>query len=627
MASLPGNDHIRRLELLENTMRILLFLGSAALINIFLAESSLGEPHWKKHLLQPASETIGNVNTVVAHDWNHDGHLDIISSFNGAVILLPGPKWKKQITLYKFIDSRSGQPAKRSCIHSTLMDVDGDGDLDYCGSNQTVFWLECPRKPLLESWTYRTIDNQIKGTHCLIIGDVDGNGKMDLIANSGRGESQTPFPNSLTWQQVPANPHQAKQWQRHVLADRDAPGGSHYTGFGDINADGRPDICCAAKGGERFPGGEWFAWWEQPKNHGKPWTRHLLAKGQAGATNIQPVDLNNDGMLDFAATRGHGKGVLWFRAPDFQLIEIDPDIEGPHCLSLADMDQDNDIDIVTCGHTTTGVAAWYENDGTGKFRKHVVGTNQGSYDVRTVDLDADGDLDILIAGHFSNNLVWFENPLNPTPDIKTTLVQADHLELSHSFTAGTIPDHFDQQHFTHWQVKKGVLIGIPAPEEKWRGGHGKVPALQVNHSFRNAIIQTRFLLNEAQNFKLVLNAHHPEHGKYHLFRVIVTPHKLVLSKDPDPGTDDRTRQPLATTDLQIESGQWHTLTAELLDQQVLVHIDGKFHVRGKDDKLNVLKSSFKFGMAGPVAQLDDIRFYRAKQDPKIRKQGTIDNSK
>ncbi len=596
-------------------MRIFLFCCSAVMMAGFFPITLEAQPAWKKHVLQPATQTTGNINTAVANDWNHDGHMDVISSFNGAVVLLPGPTWKKQITLYKFIDPKSGKPAKRGCIHSTLMDVDGDGDLDFCGSNQTVFWLECPDQPLTDTWTYRTIDDQIKGTHCLIIGDIDGNGKMDLIANSGRGPEQTDFPFSLTWQQVPPNPQQAKAWQRHVFADRDAPGGSHYTGFGDVNGDGRPDICCAAKGGDKFPGGQWFAWWQQPEKLGVPWTRHLLAKGQVGATNIQPVDLNNDGILDFAATRGHGKGVLWFQGPDFKLLEIDPDIEGPHCLALADMDQDNDVDIVTCGHTTTGLAVWYENNGAGKFSRHLVGTKQGSYDVRTVDMDADGDLDILIAGHFSNNLLWYENPLDPQPTVKSFLAQVDHLALSHSFTAGTLPDHFDQQHFTHWSVKRGVLTGTPAPQEKWKGSHGKVPALQVNHSFQNAIVQTRFLLDKARSVKLVINAHDPKHGKYHLFRVTVTPKNLVVSKDPNPGANNRDKLTLATTELEIEPTQWHTLTAELVNQQVLVHIDGKFLTRARHEKLNVRKSSFKFGMAGPVAQLDDIRLYHAKVNP------------
>ncbi len=591
-------------------MRALLYLGLVALTIPHRAHSA--ETTWKKHVVQPSSKTMGNINTAVAHDWNHDGHKDIIASFNGAVILLPGPDWKSQIILHQFTDTKTGNVAKRSCIHSTLMDVDGDGDLDFCGSNQTVFWLECPSQPLSKPWTYRTVDDQIKGTHCLIIGDVDGNGKVDLIANSGRGADQTPFPNSLTWQQVSGK---GQSWQRHIFADGDAPGASHYTGFGDVNGDGRPDISCAAKGGERFPGGEWFAWWEQPLDPRKPWKKHLLADHQVGATNIQPVDLNGDGRLDFAATRGHGKGILWFPGPTFKPVEIDPDIEGPHCLATSDMDQDGDVDIVTCGHQVTGIAAWYENNGQGQFTRHVVGTDQSSYDVRTVDLDSDGDLDILIAGHFSNNLVWYENPLNRQPGVTSYLVRARHLELSHPFTAGTLPSHLDQQHFTQWQVRQGVLTGVPAPRDKWHGSHGKVPALQVNHSYQDAIIQTRFLLGTARNVKLVINARDPEHGKYHLFRVVISPNQLQISKDPDPGSANSTKKTLATRPITLAQDQWHTLTAEFLDQHVLIHMDGKHFAYAQHEGLKVRKSSFKFGMAGPLAQLDDIHVYRATSNP------------
>ena len=57
-----------------------------------------------------------------------------------------------------------------------------------------------------------------------------------------------------------------------------------------------------------------------------------------------------------------------------------------------------------------GVVVWYENNGSGKFSRHLIGKNQGSYDIRAIDLDADKDLDLLIAGHTSRNIVWYENP-------------------------------------------------------------------------------------------------------------------------------------------------------------------------------------------------------------------------
>ena len=350
------------------------------------------------------------INSAIANDYDGDGVMDVITSYEGRVVLLRGPTWKPH-TVHVFDAENSRIKPRTSCIHSCLMDVDSDGDLDFCGSNNTVFWLECPEEPFEREWTYRTVDDEILGTHCLITGDVNRDGRMDLIANSGRDERATAIPHSITWLEVPDLHATAESWVRHVFAVGDAPGGSHYTGFGDVDGDGRPDIACAAKGGEGFPGGQWFAWWRQPEDPTLRWNKFLLADDQPGASNIHPVDVDRDGHMDFVATRGHGKGVLWFRGPSFTMIDIDAQIDKPHCLSTVDLDGDGDLDIATCGYETNGVAAWYQNDGSGNFVKHVIGRNQGSYDIRAVDMDSDGDLDLLIAGHFSQNLVWYENPI------------------------------------------------------------------------------------------------------------------------------------------------------------------------------------------------------------------------
>jgi hypothetical protein len=373
---------------------------------------SLAGKGWEKHVVHQGQAGRGSVNVAVADDFDGDGQVDVIASFDGGVVLFKGPDWKSRSELCDFTKDYAGSRKLRpSCIHGCLLDVDGDGDQDFVGSNQLVFWLECPDKPFDGPWKFRIVDEKILGTHCLITGDVDRDGRLDLIANSGRSEGHTPFPDSITWQKIPENPRSAKSWERHVFAHRDAPGASHYMGFGDVNGDGRPDIACGAKGGEQFPGGEWFAWWEQPKDPTKRWRKHLLSDKQPGASNIIPADLNGDGQVDYFATRGHGKGVLWFKGPKFEPLEIDPDLDGPHCLALADLDADGDVDAVTCGRNLDGLAVWYENNGKAGFTRRLLGRNQGSYDIRTVDLDADGDLDVLIAGHFNANVVWYENPL------------------------------------------------------------------------------------------------------------------------------------------------------------------------------------------------------------------------
>jgi hypothetical protein len=234
--------------------------------------------------------------------------------------------------------------------------------------------------------------------------DLDGDGKLDLAASSGQPKGG--FPDSLVWFRIPPRPRTAARWERYVLADRDAPGLSHYVALGDVNGDGRPDLASAAKDS---PGGNWFAWWEQGSDPRKPWKKHLIATDQFGATNILMADLNGDGKVDFVASRGHGAGVTWYEAPNWTPHDIDTGLKGPHSLAVADLNGDGTLDVVTVAKDSR-VAAWFENDGQGHFKEHRISNNQSAYDIRLVDMDGDGDLDLLVAGFESNNVVWYENP-------------------------------------------------------------------------------------------------------------------------------------------------------------------------------------------------------------------------
>ena len=111
------------------------------------------------------------------------------------------------------------------------------------------------------------------------------------------------------------------------------------------------------------------------------------------------------------ASRGHSTGVLWFENPSWKIHEIDADIEQPHSLTVADHDNDGDLDAASCGYGNEWVR-WYENNGSGSFKIHTLDESQQSYDLRTIDMDGDGDLDLLNAGRGTKNVVWYENRLN-----------------------------------------------------------------------------------------------------------------------------------------------------------------------------------------------------------------------
>jgi hypothetical protein len=334
---------------------------------------------------------------------------DVVFTTGGKTRLMIAPDWREVV-----VDDAKEHDA----IHAEVFDVDGDGDLDYIGARYMpghVFWLETPKDPTAGPWKARVVDDQINGVHGLLKGDVDGDGRFDLLANSAQPVG--PFPESAVWLKVPTDPHSAASWARHVFADRDAPGLSHYLGFGDVNGDGRPDIAMGAKGGNQADSieGAQFAWWEATPDPTKPWKKHLLATHEGGATNIQQADVNGDGRIDFIATRGHQRGVIWFEAPaaanaKWTIHEIDATIKEPHSLQVLDMDGDGDTDAATCAYGDA-VCKWYENDGRGNFTTHIVARDQAAYDLRALDMDRDGDVDLLVAGQQSENVTWYENSL------------------------------------------------------------------------------------------------------------------------------------------------------------------------------------------------------------------------
>jgi hypothetical protein len=346
----------------------------------------------------------GRTNTVIAADFTGDGRLDVLSNSRNACRLFVAPDWTQRIV---------HEHPEHDAIHSEVMDVDGDGDPDYIGARYNpglLFWLETPDDPLRLPWTFRTIREDVHGIHGVLVGDVDADGRLDLVANSA--QPLEPHSESVAWLRVPEEVRSVSEWPVFLPADRDAPGLTHYLGLGDLNGDGRADIMTAAKGGPTAPpgSGDWFAWWEAPEDpEQRGWRKHVIAANQPGATNILPADVNGDGAMDLVCTRGHGDGVLWFQGPQWEPHDIWAELTGPHSLQVADIDGDGDVDAATCAKDDK-LAVWFENDGRGRFASHVVGRDQAAYDVRLADLDGDRDLDLLVAGQLSENVVWYENP-------------------------------------------------------------------------------------------------------------------------------------------------------------------------------------------------------------------------
>ena len=387
------------------TNHIMRILGILLVQTLFLSGVQAEvKGNWKRHVVW---EGLHN-NVAVAADFTGDGRVDIISNAGNKTRLFVAPDWKEVII---------GDHKDHNFIHGETFDVDGDGDADFIGARYQpglIVWFEQPDKNAASGpWKARIAEDEIIGIHGVLKADVNGDGKLDLLANSAQPKGK--FPDSAVWLEVPENPRLAKRWTRHVFAKNDAPGLSHYLGAGDLNGDGRLDITLAAKGGpsDKSGKGEWFAWWEAGKDPTRPFKKHLLPGKHPGATNILPADVNGDGKLDIVASLGHGTGLIWYENPGWKIHDINTELLSSHCLQVGDIDGDGDIDAATCAYISRK-AAWFENDGKGRFTSHIIHDDQAAYDIRLVDMDGDGDLDTLIAGQRSKNVVWFENPLrNP----------------------------------------------------------------------------------------------------------------------------------------------------------------------------------------------------------------------
>ena len=366
-----------------------------------------GAVTWERRAF-PLPESIWSVETV---DVNGDGRRDLIGLGVTKVFALVAPDWKEHV----LFDSKEGK-----LLYGVAVDADQDGDLDIVLGRYQIPWIEfrdrrakgeAPPEPtgpdfsvawientgrVGDTWPLHVVDRELNGIHGLWIGDVNHDGRLDVISNSISGPF---FANSLAWFDLFSRGPAV----RHVVTKSGADGRPHYLDFADLNGDGRGDILLGDSGGGTF------TWWERGANAGEPWTKHRIAQ-EKGATNIKAADLNRDGRPDVVGTAGHGKGVFWFEGPAWTKHEIDRELATPHALAIGDFDGDGDVDIAVASYTAF-VVRWYENDGRGRFVAHDIdtGNRQQAYDLKAADVDGDGRLDLVLAGRESRNVVWYRN--------------------------------------------------------------------------------------------------------------------------------------------------------------------------------------------------------------------------
>jgi len=309
-------------------------------------------------------------------DVDGDGDLDIASGRNW----YEAPDWIKHAN---FRDGAETNGPETDDNSEFAMDVNFDGRTDIVSSGwmfmKGAFWYENPGKKGVK-WKSRRIHFALN-MEGVIHGDIDGDGDEDILCNhwslvKGQG---------MTWlEHIDKDPW----FVEHVVGTQ---GDVHGNGLGDINGDGRIDIVTPV------------GWYEQPSRAtDTPWEFHddytfEPAKGRGGGAShpILVHDIDEDGLNDIVIGSSHAYGLAWLEQRvaggrrSFITHWADTEFSQFHTLALGDLNGDGKDDMVTgkrlfahhggdIGAFEPLYAFWYDIKG-GQFERHVLSFNHLPY--------------------------------------------------------------------------------------------------------------------------------------------------------------------------------------------------------------------------------------------------------
>jgi putative membrane-bound dehydrogenase-like protein len=332
----------------------------------------------ERHAFYPAESfpIEGYSENFVAHvcDLNGDARPDVlVVGFPGKAAHWyenPGPEpgyWKQHL-LFAQVDNES--PA--------FHDMNGDGavDLILTTAGKIGYAVADPARPH-EPWNFHAVSAE-RGfqqfTHGLGAGDVDGDGRLDLLEKTG-------------WWQQPEQGQGDGIWRYHPVEFSQAGGAQMYAR--DVDGDGDNDVITSVNAH-----GYGLAWFEQYRERGViQFRRHLIMSetaepGPAGVSfsqlhAIEIADINGDGLEDlvtgkrFWAHGGHDPGgrdpavLYWFECHrdesgvQFVPHRIDTNSGVGTQFTTADLDGDGRVDIVTSSKKGTYVHRHHLSEATG----------------------------------------------------------------------------------------------------------------------------------------------------------------------------------------------------------------------------------------------------------------------
>lgn len=259
---------------------------------------------WKQHLVIPET----NNESPQYLDIDGDGKRELLSGVDRKIMALSRPATFPHAPWKIHAISEPDSPGTEKFSHGLgAGDINGDGRPDVV---VTSGWWEQPASDSQGTWTFHEAPF---GPACsqMYVFDFDGDGDADVISASAHRTG-------VWWyEQItpPEGSNEGVKWKQHKIDDSVSQ--THAAVLADINGDGLPDFVTGRRylaHNGRDPGEDQppvLVWYElQRTPEGPVWKRHLIDEDSGVGTQFEVGDVNNDGLLDIVISNKRGTFLL-----------------------------------------------------------------------------------------------------------------------------------------------------------------------------------------------------------------------------------------------------------------------------------------------------------------------------